>query len=125
MTAHRRMSHKLTRFQRIQHSRDFERLKKEGQRLAQGCMVANWLPRTAGDDSRLGVITSRRIGGAVLRNRARRLLRESFRRHQHQFHTPLDLVLVARPSIVGKRFQEVEVDFLKVLKRGHLLRATS
>ena len=85
-------------------------------------MVANWLPLPATEHSRVGVITSRRIGDAVRRSRARRLLRESFRRHQHDLVTPLDLVLVARPSITGMRFREVETDFLKAMKRGHLLK---
>jgi RNase P protein component len=52
----------------------------------------------------LGVVTSKKIGGAVQRSRARRLLRESFRQHQHEFAQPVELVLVARNSIAGKKF---------------------
>jgi ribonuclease P protein component len=73
----------------------------------------------------LGVITSRRIGGAVVRNRARRLLRESFRLHQHDLAAPVDLVLVARPSIAGKGFAAVERDFMTTLRKGRLLSQTS
>ena len=61
-------------------------------------------------------------GGAVQRNRARRLLRESFRLHQFELAQPLDLVLVARPSIVGKAFREVEKDFLTTLRKAGLLK---
>ncbi len=67
---------------------------------------------------RLGVVTSRKIGGAVVRSRARRLLRESFRQHQHEFAQPVELVLVARNSIAGKKFAEVEKDFLAALNRA-------
>jgi ribonuclease P protein component len=87
-----------------------------------GCLVANWQRLPPAASSRLGVITSAKIGNAVARSRARRLLRETFRVHQHDLVQPLDLVLVARPSIVGKRQQEVEKDFLTTLKNAGLLR---
>lgn len=71
--------------------------------------------------NRLGVVTSRKIGGAVERNRARRLMRECFRRHQHELNQPVDLVLVARNSITGRRYGEVEKDFLAALRRARLI----
>jgi ribonuclease P protein component len=58
-----------------------------------------------------------------VRNRAKRLLQESFRRHQNELTEPLDLVLVARPSIAGRAFVEVEKDFLGTLRRAGLLPA--
>ena len=113
---------RLPRSRRIQQGRDFARIKTEGRRLAQGCLVANWQVQPPNTSPRLGVITSRQIGNAVQRNRARRLLREAFRLHQHQLTRPLDLVLVARRSIAGKSFRQVQADFLTVLARGGLLK---
>ncbi|MES1181107.1 MAG: ribonuclease P protein component [Verrucomicrobiota bacterium] len=75
-----------------------------------------------GAASRLGVVTSKKIGDAPDRSRARRLLRESFRLHQHEFSQPVDLVLVARNSIAGKSFAGVEKDFLAAVKRAGLWR---
>jgi len=88
-----------------------------------GCLIANWLRLPGGSTSRLGVVVSRKVGGSVVRSRAKRLLRESFRLHQHEFSEPLDLVLVARPSIAGRAFAEVERDFLGTLRRAGLLAA--
>lgn len=68
----------------------------------------------------MGVVTSKKIGDAVARSRARRLLRESFRLHQHDLSGAVDLVLVARPSISGRKFAEVERDFLRVLRQARL-----
>ncbi len=111
----------LPRKRRIKHNRDFGRIKACGQRVVSGCLVANWVSLPQGMPSRVGVVTGRRLGGAVLRNRARRLLREAFRVHQPQLRQPLDLVLVARPSIVGKGFAKVEADYLAALRQGGLL----
>ncbi len=107
---------------RLRTGRDFARVRQDGTRLSLGCLVANWMLLPPGSPSRLGVITSAKIGTAVERNRARRLLRECYRQHQHHFRSPLDLVLVARPSIVGKAFAEVEKDFLTTVRKAGLLR---
>jgi ribonuclease P protein component len=87
-----------------------------------GCLIANWQRAPETRACRLGVITSRRIGNAVVRNRARRLLRECFRLHQHSLAYPVELVLVARSSIVNKDFFGVEKDFLTTLRKAGLLR---
>ncbi len=110
---------------RIKQGRDFLRLRQEGERLTIGCLIANWRQLEPTGRSRLGVITSSRIGNAVVRNRARRLLRESFRLHQAQLARPVDLVLVARASIVGRSFREVEKDFLSSLGKAGLLKGLS
>ena len=107
---------------RIKQGRDFSRLKQEGQRLVTGCLIGNWCRMPAGAPLRLGVVTSKRIGNAVVRNRARRLMREAFRVHQHDFAAPVDLVLVARPSIAGKPLAVVEKDFLTLLRKAGLLK---
>ena len=101
---------------------DFARAKAQGQRWVCGCLIANVLPRPEGLATRLGVVTSKKIGNAVARGRARRLLRESFRLHQRELNRAVDLVLVARPSIAGRKFSEVEQDFLKVLRQARLER---
>ncbi len=92
--------------------------------MAQGCLIANW--RFLPDDAttRLGVLTSRKIGSAVVRNRARRLLREAFRVHQAELTRSMDLVLVARPSILNRAWADVERDFLTAMSRAGLLKET-
>jgi len=106
---------------RVKQGRDFTRVRQGGDRAVTGCLIANWLRRPAESRSRLGVVVSRKVGGAVARSRARRLLREAFRVHQHELSAAVDLVLVARPSIAGRRLAEVEADFLKTLRKAELL----
>lgn len=107
---------------RLAQNRDFTRVRQKGERLVLGCLIANWHRLPEGKSPKLGVVTSKKIGGAVIRNRARRLLRESFRLHQHEISPPVELVLVARNSIAGKGFAEVEKDFLAALRRARLLK---
>ena len=112
---------RLGRGSRIKQSRDFSRVRRDGQRAVCGCLIANWRALPAGAPARLGVVVSSKVGGAVVRSRARRLLRESFRVHQHELAQPLDLVLVARQSIARNAFSEVEKDFLTTMTRAGLL----
>ena len=113
----------LGRERRIKQGRDFLRIRNEGKRFSCGCLIANWAS-AAGPRSRIGVITGRKMGNAVARARARRLLREAFRVHQADLRSAVDLVLVARPSIVGKGFQDVERDLLEAFRKGRLLKET-
>jgi len=108
---------------RIKQGRDFSRVRQQGQRLVNGCLIANWRKLPEKSQTRLGVVTSSKIGNAVVRNRARRLLRETFRVHQHDLAEPVDLVLIARASIVDKDFAGVEKDFLTTLRKAGLLRS--
>jgi ribonuclease P protein component len=111
---------RLGRSSRLAQSREFARVRQVGERLVHGCLIANWHKLPAGAQPRLGVVTSKKIGDAVARTRARRLLRESFRLHQHDLTQPVDIVLVARNSIAGKKFADVEKDYLTALKRAGL-----
>ena len=99
---------------------EFARARALGRRLVCGCLIANVLPRPGTVAARLGVVTGKAVGNAVARNRARRLLRECFRLHQHELAGPVDLVLVARPSIAGKKLAAVERDFLRVLRQAQI-----
>jgi len=113
----------LGRKSRLKLGRDFLRVRQSGQRTVNGCLIANWLRLPGDATSRLGVVVSKKVGGSVVRSRVKRLLRESFRVHQHELAQAVDLVLVARPSIAGRDFMEVERDFLTTLRRAGLLSA--
>ena len=106
---------------RIQASSDFRNHKEKGERLAKGCLLANWQLLPSDSFSRLGVVTSRHLGKAVIRNRARRLMRECFRLHKKKLLSEVDLILVARKSIAKKNFFDVEKDFIALLKKCNLL----
>ena len=84
---------------RLRRPRDFQHLWERGRSWAHPLLVlraaSNGLPVT-----RIGIIASRKVGKAVVRNRARRLLREAARHLYPQLLPGWDVVLIARPSIV-------------------------
>jgi ribonuclease P protein component len=114
----------LGRERRLRHKGEFAHIRDQGRRLVRGCLIANWTPLPAGAAPKVGVITSRKLGKAHVRSRARRLLRESFRLHQHDLKEPVSIILIARASILGRRLPEVERDYLAVLRQANLLKAT-
>ena len=71
------------------------------------------------------VITTKKLGPAITRTRARRLLRECFRLHQHDLRAPLEMVLVARRGMLGKKLTDVESDYLSALHSANLLKETA
>ncbi|HEV8608447.1 MAG TPA: ribonuclease P protein component [Thermoanaerobaculia bacterium] len=68
---------------------------------------------------RLGLSVSRRVGGAVARNRVRRRLRELFRRNRDLFgERGGDLVINARPSAVQASFEELREEYRSLVERS-------
>src|SRR5262245_4409319 len=86
---------RLPRASRVLSRADFLRLQKASLRAhAQHFLVTG--ARSAGGSTRLGVVASKKVGGAVERNRAKRLAREVFRRHQAVLPESFDVVVIAK-----------------------------
>ena len=66
---------------------------------------------------RIGVTVSRKVGGAVVRNRVKRWIRECFRRRRSEFPAQVDLVVVARPAAAGAGHRPVVCRELSALAR--------
>jgi len=88
---------------RLSRSAEFERVYRQGRSVGNRFLVLYAFPRagTASDGSdgpRLGLSVSRKVGGAVDRNRVKRLLREAFAVEGERVPADHDVVLVARPD---------------------------
>jgi ribonuclease P protein component len=70
---------------------------------------------------RAGFVTSRRLGGAVVRNRVRRRLREIVRQHQHELREGFWIVLVARSDAAKANYQQLEQEWLRLARRASIL----
>lgn len=74
------------------------------------------LPNTSGI-VRLGITTTRRVGGAVQRNRFKRMIREVFRLHRQVLQGGLDVVVNAHPGAHRLPFDRIEGEFLEGFSR--------
>ena len=85
---------------RLSRSGEFERVYREGRSHASRHLVVYAFPRAedADSDPRLGVSVGRKVGGAVERNRMKRLLREAFWASAEELREGHDFVIVARPA---------------------------
>jgi ribonuclease P protein component len=92
-----------------------------GRSYAHGAVVLYVAKRaTGGGPARAGFVVSRKVGGAVARNRAKRLLREALRLEGRDLPDGLDLVVVARPSVADVTYGEVAGDLRDVLNAAGL-----
>jgi len=91
------------RRRRLSRSAEFERVYKQGRSKANRYLVLYAFPREEGSDEgpRLGLSVSRRVGGAVDRNRVKRVLREAFWAEAERLPEGSDYVVVARPDSRG------------------------
>ena len=88
---------------RLSRSADFERVYRQGRSYGGRFFILHLFPRSEesgglAEGPRLGLSVSRKCGGAVERNRIKRLLREAFEAQATRLHVADDVVVVARPD---------------------------
>ena len=100
---------------RIRKRGEFLKLQQVGRRRAGTRFVVVTVP-SRGGVSRLGITASRRVGGAVVRNRVKRLVREFFRQHHDRIQPPRDVLVIARPQAAGAEYAEVKQELSTALR---------
>jgi ribonuclease P protein component len=115
------MSVKFRQCVRLRSRPEFDAVQKGGRRQSTRLMTLVARPNAL-DRDRLGIVASRRIGGAVVRNRAKRRLREVFRRLEPdralaRGERPLDVVAIARQELTTVSLAVVETDFCAALRK--------
>jgi len=114
----------MRREQRLRANADFLRVRREGRSWAHPLLVLYVARRVApGDVTRVGVTVRRAIGGAVVRNRVRRRVREAVGRSAVRISTGWDLVFVARPAVATASFGQVVGSVESLLARSGVLTA--
>jgi ribonuclease P protein component len=86
---------------------DFERVYKQGRRHFATHMTVFYLLRRQGEGLRVGFTVGKVLGGAVIRNRMKRRLRETVRLHWPGVPVPVDVVINPKKSVLKLEFSEL------------------
>lgn len=91
----------------IKSNKDFMRAYKKGKFTANKFISVYYVPNRS-PYNRIGITTSKKIGNAVARNRARRIIRAAYRNSEKMFPIGFDIVFVARPDIISEKSTNIE-----------------
>ena len=109
-------SHSFDKTQRVRRRSEFQRVFDSGYRVSSRYFTLLFAARQSAPP-RLGIVASRKLGDAVRRNRAKRLIREVFR-HLNAPSAALDLVVIPRRELFDVPFADLERDFHVAWRRG-------
>jgi ribonuclease P protein component len=96
----------------LRHS-DFERVYKQGRRHFSAHFTVFYLPRSEGEGLRVGFTVKRALGGAVVRNRMRRRLREAVRLNRPGDAPAVDVVINPKPALLKAEFSELQKEIIR------------
>ena len=104
----------------LRNKEDFSSIYKKGKSIPDRYVVVFYKKNDL-HYSRISFLASKKVGNSVQRNRARRLMRESYRHICSRIKEGYDIILIARNSINGKKYDDVSKSIENALKKGNLL----
>ena len=114
------MAMKLLKKSRLRKRSLFRKVYEEGRFVANKMMAMHFIPNP--DHSRrIGFSAGKKLGGAVVRNRCKRRLRECYRLHQNEMPAGVDLIIVARRALVNAKWELIVGAFLDALRRSRVM----
>lgn len=105
----------------IKENRTFRRIYKKGRSVVTPFLVL-YCRKNSWSHNRLGITVSTKLGGAVIRNRARRRLREVYRLAQPDMKQGYDIILVARSRAVNGPYLKLTAAFYRACGQLGLLK---
>ena len=110
--------HAFSKTHRVRRKAEFQQVFDRGSRVTSRYFTL-LLARSSGPGARLGIVASRKLGDAVRRNRAKRLIREVFRQNQPlPGGAGVDLVVIPRRELFDAPFTDLQQDFRAAWRRG-------
>jgi len=114
-------SFSFSKSRRLTRTSEYKRVKRDGV-VRRGKLLT--LSAAVVENSglcRIGFVTSRRLGSAVVRNRVRRRLREIVRQHQHELEQDFWIVLIAKRDAANASYSALEDEWLRLARRASIL----
>ncbi|HEY8476378.1 MAG TPA: ribonuclease P protein component [Chloroflexota bacterium] len=112
----------MKRQHRLRRDADFQRVRSEGRAWPHPLLIFSVAPSQVGA-TRVGIVVSRRVGKAVVRNRVKRRLREAVRRVLPNLRAGYDIVVIARPSATQATVHELVAAVEEAARRAKVLGA--
>ncbi len=106
---------------RMKAAREFARVREAGTSFRGGCLIVSVLPVEGQTRFKFGLVTGSKIGGAVVRNRVRRRLREVIRETQDRIKDGVHVVIIARWRAPEASLQELRSEFLRSAQKAGIL----
>ncbi len=111
----------MRRFPSIKNNREFQQIYREGVSCANRLLVM-YVTRDGGEEVRIGISVSKKVGNSVMRHHITRLLREIFRLNRDRTETGLNIVVVARAAAKNSDFKHLEGAYLHLCGLHHILK---
>ncbi|MCL1918484.1 MAG: ribonuclease P protein component [Peptococcaceae bacterium] len=111
----------LERKFRLNKKQEYKKVFAKGFRYVSRLVVVYIVKGRSVEQSQIGFIASKKVGNAVKRNRAKRLMREVVRQKKTVFKGPCLMVCIARSAITRASFDDVEKSLCYMWKKGGIL----
>ena len=108
----------------LKNTAQFREVYEKGQSKANGLLVLYAL-KTGGEEKKLGISVSKKVGNSVVRHRTTRLIRESFLKVREDLPAGYHFVVVARVRAAGKGFSDICSALLSLFRKMDLVSSCS
>lgn len=108
-------------FESMKKNSDYLNVYRQGKSYANKYLVMYVLKNNL-EENRFGITVSKKVGNSVVRHRITRLIRESIRLQENDFLMGYDIVIIARNTAKGKKYQDIESALLHLGRKHQILK---
>lgn len=107
--------------ERVRKNSHFRYIYNRGKSISNASLVM-YTKRNNKPINRIGISVSKKIGKAVVRNRVKRLIKESYRNNSNKFNKGYDIIFIARVGTSNLKYKDIEKSIYNLAKRGGILK---